>query len=110
VDARRLPTSDRLALLETEVNALRTGALISEAGPRGGRTTLMNFHQTKGREADAVVLVFRDGDYLANHTDTEPFTDSSRVLYVALTRARRAVTVILPPEPHPLIAPFSALA
>jgi DNA helicase-2/ATP-dependent DNA helicase PcrA len=109
VEARGLPTRDGLAQLATAVDVLRTGALVSEAGPRGGRTTLMNFHQTKGREADFVVLVYRDGDYLADRTDTEPFTDPSRVLYVALTRARRSVTVVLPSEPHPLVAPFGSL-
>lgn len=109
VDARRQGRTDALAQLEANVNQLRSGALVSEAGPGAGRTTLMNFHQTKGREADAVLLVYRAGDYLAPRTATEPFTTASRVLYVALTRARRAVAVILPPEPHPLIAPFSAL-
>jgi DNA helicase-2/ATP-dependent DNA helicase PcrA len=69
----------------------------------------MNFHQTKGREADAVVLVYRDGDYLADQNATEPFTTASRVLYVALTRARSAVMILLPPDPHPLVAPFADL-
>ena len=67
---------------------------------------LMNFHQTKGREADAVLLVYRDGDYLAGGRDSEPFDESSRVLFVAVSRARLTVTVILPPNPHPLVAPF----
>jgi len=33
-----------------------------------------------------------------------------RGLYVALTRARIRVTVFLPPDPHPLIAPLAAFA
>ena len=68
---------------------------------------IMNFHQTKGREADQVILLYRRGDYLADIRATEPFTESSRVLYVALTRARQRVVVMLPPEPHLLIAPFA---
>lgn len=34
-------------------------------------------------------------------------TMPSRVLYVALTRSRKHATVILPPDPHPLVAPFA---
>jgi DNA helicase-2/ATP-dependent DNA helicase PcrA len=108
--ARRISTSDALVLLERDVVSLRTGALVSDPSSRSALTGLMNFHQTKGREADAVVLVYRDGDYLANRGDKEPFTEPSRVLYVALTRARRAVSVILPPDPHPLVAGFSRYA
>jgi DNA helicase-2/ATP-dependent DNA helicase PcrA len=109
VDARALPIDATLAQLEAEVAVMRVGALFSDAGPRNRSTTLMNFHQTKGREADAVILVYREGDYLAQANAMEPFTTSSRVLYVALTRARSAVKVLLPPNPHPLIAPFAAL-
>ena len=69
----------------------------------------MNFHQTKGREADAVILVYRDGDYLADRNDSEPFEESSRVLLVALSRAKKEVVVILPVEPHQLVAPFTEL-
>jgi len=110
VEARGLAIPDALARLESEVAALRSGALISEGGSRTGLTTLMNFHQTKGREADAVVLVYRGGDYLADRRDTQPFIDPSRVLYVALTRARNNVAVVLPADPHPLVAPFAQFA
>jgi DNA helicase-2/ATP-dependent DNA helicase PcrA len=67
----------------------------------------MNFHQTKGREADVVLLIYRSGDYLAHHAAMEPFEDSSRVLYVSLTRARQSVVVLLPHDPHPLVAPLA---
>jgi DNA helicase-2/ATP-dependent DNA helicase PcrA len=70
---------------------------------------LMNFHQTKGREADAVVLVYREGGWVTRRQSTEPFLAESRVLYVALTRAREAVTVLVPPNPHPFVAPLAAL-
>ena len=108
VAARGLQASDALAILEGDVAALRSGALVSDGGFGSGVTTLMNFHQTKGREADAVLLVYREGDYLADSRDAEPFTKPSRVLYVALTRSRKHVTVILPPDQHPLVAPFAA--
>jgi len=105
--SRGLPPTEELALLTREAAALRTGALISDPSARTGPTTLMNFHQTKGREADVVVLVYGENDYLANSRDREPYAESSRVLYVALTRARRRVSVVLPPHPHPLIAGFA---
>jgi DNA helicase-2/ATP-dependent DNA helicase PcrA len=110
VESRNLAPADALLQLEASVNVLRSGALTSELGStRRGLTTLMNFHQTKGREADMVLLVYRDGDYLADYRATEPFPTASRVLYVSLTRARSGVTIILPREPHPLIAPFREL-
>jgi len=71
---------------------------------------LMNFHQTKGREADAVILVYQVGDYLANARDREPYSEPSKVLYGALTRARERILVALPSNPHPLVAPFGAFA
>ena len=88
---------------------LRSAALLDSSRSRLPPVKLMNFHQTKGREADAVLLVYRNGDYLADRRDREPFVDPSRVLYVALTRARQFVTVILPSDPHPLVAPFTRL-
>jgi DNA helicase-2/ATP-dependent DNA helicase PcrA len=69
---------------------------------------VMNLHQTKGREADAVIIVFRNDDY--HGTEGEPFPTLSRLLYVVLTRARNQVTLLLPPDPHPLVAPFSSIA
>jgi DNA helicase-2/ATP-dependent DNA helicase PcrA len=74
-----------------------------------GPIQLMNFHQTKGREADAVVLVYRENGYVTRGR-SEPFEDDSRVLYVALSRAREAVTILVPPDPHPFIGPLAKLA
>lgn len=67
----------------------------------------MNFHQTKGREADAVILVYREGGFVAGWNEHEPFEEKSR--YVGLTRARVRISVLLPPNPHALIAPFALL-
>ena len=72
------------------------------------RIQLMNFHQTKGREADAVIHVYKNDDYFGR--ESEPFPQNSRLLYVGLTRARRKNIIILPESPHPLIAPFSEYA
>lgn len=69
---------------------------------------VMNLHQTKGRESDAIVAVFRPNDYYGN--ESEPFESASRLLYVVLTRARQRVTLLLPNTPHQLVAPFVVLA
>jgi DNA helicase-2/ATP-dependent DNA helicase PcrA len=69
---------------------------------------VMNLHQTKGRESDAVVAVFRSNDY--HGYESEPFERASRLLYVVLTRARQRVTLLLPSNPHQLVAPFTTLS
>ncbi len=86
----------------------RMGSLVSIDGADRGLVQVMNLHQTKGREADATIVVFRDGEYFG--PETEPYVANSRLLYVALTRARNHVTVILGNQPHPLVAPFTAYA
>jgi DNA helicase-2/ATP-dependent DNA helicase PcrA len=58
------------------------------------RRCIMNVHMAKGREADHVVLV---------HCSATCFPDSDegrKVLYVALSRARKSVTVLLPETGH----------
>lgn len=107
---RRLLDVDAATAIMREAREMRSAALLETSRMRLPPTQLMNFHQTKGREADAVLLVYRDGDVLAGWHDSEPYEDSSRVLYVSLTRARQRLTVILPPDPHPLVAPFARFA
>jgi hypothetical protein len=68
---------------------------------------VMNLHQTKGREADAIIAVFRTTDYYGH--ESEPFERASRLLYVVLTRARQRVTLLLPSSPHELVAPLTEL-
>lgn len=86
----------------------RVEALIDLDYSEKGRVKLMNFHQTKGREADTVIHVFRSDDYFGR--ETEPFDTASRLLYVAISRARQRVVVVLPPDPHPLVKPLMTLA
>jgi len=95
-----------IAIAERHVSSI----LVEFDPTKTGPVQLMNFHQTKGREADAVILVYRTGDYLSNRSDSEPYEESSRVLFVSLTRARNQVIVVLPHDPHPLVAPFAGLA
>ena len=112
--ARRLTQRDRplqesvLQLIQ-QAERDRASVLVGNDFVDHHPVQIMNFHQTKGREVDQVILLYRSGDYLADRRATEPFADASRVLYVALTRARQRVVVMLPSDPHPLIAPFGQL-
>lgn len=110
--ARRLarssePLEESVQRLAEQAERDRTSALVGDDFLDHQPVQIMNFYQTKGREADQVVLLYRSGDYLAHRHASEPFAESSRVLYVALTRARERVVVLLPDDPHPLIAPFA---
>ena len=89
------------------VEGSRVSALIDLDYSERGRVKLMNYHQTKGREADTVVHVFGPDDYFGS--EIEPFEKSSRLLNVAISRARHRVIVVLPPTPHPLVEPFTIL-
>lgn len=106
--ARRLtslPASqDSVRSLMATTERRKPSALVEFDSPQVAPIQLMNFYQTKGREADAILLVYRTGDYLADYSNDEPYEELSRVLFVSLTRARQQVVVIMPPDPHPLIA------
>lgn len=104
--AAREPAT-QTANLVNAINQLRVGAMFDSQRRRLPPVQVMNLHQTKGREADAVVILCTDEDF-HGHED-EPFVEGSRLLYVILTRARTEVTVILGHDPHPLVAPIAAL-
>lgn len=70
---------------------------------------LMNLYQTKGREADATVVVLREGDFMGK--EAEPFPNTSRLLYVVFSRARERIIVLLVGNRlHPAVAPLARLA
>ena len=100
-------SEDSLRQLSEIVERNRVGALIDLDYSERGTVKLMNYHQTKGREADTVIHVFRPDDYFG--PEVEPFTKTSRLLNVAISRARHRVVVVLPPTPHPLVEPFTTL-
>ena len=110
--ASQQASPERVRTLVDRVEQARAAAHAAELDEtRGMPVQIMNFHQTKGREADGVVLVFRPNeDYVHWKEDREPYEKRSRLLFVAVSRARQKVTVILPPQPHQLVAPFRALA
>ena len=91
-------------MLET-VERSRGETLVGLTYSEQGMVKLMNYHQTKGREADTVVLVFRHDDFKGAR---EPYEEESRLLNVVISRARRRVIVVLPPTPPPLVKPLTA--
>ncbi len=107
--ARLLPdVTAALEHVQADVRALRDASMVELDAGDIGAVQVMNFSQTKGREADATLLVFEDDDYFGK--EAEPFPEASRLLYVAMTRARTRVVVLLPPWPHPLVAPLQRYA
>ena len=96
---------ERLAL---SVLQLRNESFVELDSGDTGAVQLMNFHQTKGREADVVILSHTSSDWYGH--GGEPYEEPSRVLYVSITRARHKVIVLLPSRPHALVAPFAQLA
>ncbi len=50
----------------------------------------MNFHKSKGKEFDEVIVVERKfrGEFFNENWEDPPFTECRRVLRVAITRAR----------------------
>lgn len=93
--------------IDRAIEGARTNALLSAEQPALGNIRLMTFHQAKGRESDAVFLVYESGDFLGS--ESEPFVNASRLLGVAVSRAKSKVVILLPPNPHPLVAPLQAL-
>lgn len=100
-------STETITLLNETVERNRVEALIDLDYSERGKVRLMNYHQTKGREADIVIHIFQDDDYFGR--EAEPFEELSRLLNVALSRARERVIILLPPNPHPLVEPFGAL-
>ncbi|MQA88370.1 MAG: AAA family ATPase [Streptosporangiales bacterium] len=70
---------------------------------------LMGLYQTKGREADATIVVLRSNDFYG-YEKNEPFEIGSRLLYVVLTRARhKTIMLLFGSDPQPLVAPLANL-
>lgn len=100
-------TSSPTANLVKAVNDLRVRAMFESQRRRLPAVQVMNLHQTKGRQVDAVVILCGDDDF--HGYETEPFVEGSRLLYVTLTRARKEVTMIFGRSPHALVAPLASM-
>lgn len=96
-----------LDAVQREIDAIRAESFTEADAGDKAPIQVMNLHQTKGREADSIIAVFREADYFGK--EQEPFESASRLLYVVLTRARHHVTLLLPASPHPLVAPFATI-
>jgi len=105
---QRSESGDVVERLARSVLQLRNESFVELDSGDTGAVQLMNFHQTKGREADVVILSHTSSDWYGY--GGEPYEEPSRVLYVSITRARHKVIVLLPSSPHGLVAPFAPLA
>ena len=60
------------------------------------------------KEADATVVVLREGDFMGN--EGAPFPSTSRLLYVVFSRARHRIVVLLVGNRwHAAVAPLAML-
>ncbi|MDE2838676.1 MAG: UvrD-helicase domain-containing protein [Chloroflexota bacterium] len=98
---------DAVRRLQSIVSRSQNEALIDLDHSERSRVKLMTYHQTKSREADTAIHVYRREDFFGR--EGEPFEEASRLLNVAITRARKRLVLILPRDPHPLVEPFNAL-
>lgn len=65
-----------------------------DAQRESATVSVMNMHQLKGREYDAVVLVEDQYNTFMAQDRTPPHADTRRLLQVSLTRARHYVTIL----------------
>lgn len=104
---RVLERGGTVADLERNVEELRGATLVGARAQRPKPIQVMNLHQTKGREADATVLMLQPSEFHGH--ESEPYPTGSRLLYVCLTRARERAHIVLPADSrtlHGLWAPF----
>jgi DNA helicase-2/ATP-dependent DNA helicase PcrA len=85
----------------------RTDGAVSELGPRHAPVRLMTHHQAKGREMDAIVIVAHPVDYFGNPPDLAAWR---RLMFVAISRSRKTVSIILGPDTHEFYGRFHQLA
>jgi len=67
---------------------------LSDTHRESATVTVMNMHQLKGREYDAVVLVEDKYSTFSAKDTIPPFSETRRLLQVALTRARHHVVIL----------------
>ncbi len=70
---------------------------------------LMTTHQAKGRELDAIILIHDQRDYTPEVATTRDWIATTRLHYVAISRARETATLMLPPEPKTFFAPYATV-
>lgn len=70
---------------------------------------LMTTFQAKGRELDAVVFIHDARDVLADSPFDRRWANQTRLQYVAVSRARSTVVIVLDRSPQALFAPLTRL-
>jgi DNA helicase II / ATP-dependent DNA helicase PcrA len=93
-----------LPLSKTNLTAPWHRALLGDVGHRPHPVQVMNLHQTKGREADATILLLQPDEYHGN--EWPPYPKLSRLLYVVLTRAHERAHLAVPKNVHLLWRPL----
>ncbi len=107
---RSTDLAEALDNLDNAVAKHRTSLLTHATGEPSSPVQLMGLYQTKGREADATVIVLRSNDFYGPERH-EPFETGSRLLYVVLTRARyKTVVLVLGDDMPALVAPLAQLS
>lgn len=103
---RLLERGGTMADVAEELEEVRSSTLVGARSSRSKPVQLMNLHQTKGREADATVLMLQPDEF--HGYEGEPFPTGSRLLYVCLTRARERAHIVVPNSGtvHGLWKPF----
>jgi len=102
--ARALEANGSAETLALEVERVRVDTLVGFMNGRTKPVQVMNLHQTKGREADATVLLLQEDEY--HGKEGEPYPTASRLLYVCMTRARGLAHIVVPDLVHPLWLPL----
>lgn len=104
---RRASPADLVRLVTGWAEETSAG-LLTDLGDDPQEVQLMNLYQTKGRESDATIVVFRQSDFFGR--ERHPFPDTSRLLYVVFSRAREAVIVLIVGSGLPdAVAPLARL-
>lgn len=94
--------------LRDEITDQQVNLLSSVDADNAAPVQLMGLYQSKGREADATIVVLRGNDYYGS--EPEPMQNGSKLLYVVLTRARKKTVILTFGEPLPsLVQPLTAL-
>lgn len=81
--------------IEAVESALLKEQLLDSVRPEA-KVTVMNMHQLKGREFDAVVVVEDQHRTFLGQDSEPPYMDTRRLLQVAITRARYHAAVVMP--------------
>lgn len=101
--------TDGFDFLRAQLADQQVSLLTSNDNDTSVAVQLMGLYQSKGREADATIVVLRSNDYFGN--EVEPMPNGSKLLYVVLTRARtKTVVLTLGSRLPSLIDPLAELA